>query len=718
MSDRRELFVEIGSEELPAKEVMMAVASVRDTVVSALDEARLGHGEAQIFATPRRLVVVVPDVEARQQDLTKDIAGPPVRAAFKDGVPTKAAEGFAKGLGLKVDDLVRRETPKGEYLYAVVEEKGQAATAILPAILSKAIGAIPFKRSMRWGTGDATFARPLQWIVALFGGEVVRFSYGDVEAGRQSRGHRFLAPSAFDVESASQWRAQLETRFVVPDVAQRKALILEGARKLAEGAGGVIRDDDALVDEIVQLVEYPVPMLGKFDQAFLEIPQEVLISEMREHQRYLSVVDAQGKLQSSFVVVANTTVEDPRIAIDGYRRVLSARFQDGRFFFSEDQKLPLAGRIDKLKDVQFNRALGSTYEKVERVVKLAFWLAGALNEQLGGAGPRSMTAPADLRALAGLALPEDPSEAFKWKLARAGYLMKADLTTSMVFEFPELQGVMGRAYAEKGGEPADVAEAIEDHYRPRNAGDELPKNVLGALLGLADRLDTITGIFATGKGPTGAADPFGLRRAALGIINILRGRSWHLALGDAITEAIALLGGKRKKEVPEIEQEVGEFFRARLKGLLATGEVTPDVAEAVLAAGADDVVDASLRVGALARLRASPGFEPVAIAFKRVANILREQSPGPVDAGALKHDAERALLAAANETERKVAEAVAARRFDEAFAAIAALRPSVDVFFDAVMVMDPDPAVRAQRLALVAKVQKIFAPLADFTRLS
>lgn len=720
MSDKRELFFEIGAEELPAKEVMMAVSFVRDAVVSGLDEARLSHGAPLVYATPRRLVVVVPDVDAKQEDVVKEVAGPPVKAAFKDGAPTKAAEGFAKGLNLTVADLIKKDTPKGEYLYARVEEKGRAASALLPDILTRAVTGIPFRRSMRWGSGDATFARPLQWIVALFGGEVVRFSYGDVESGRKTRGHRFLAPGGghFEVQNAAQWLSELEKRFVVPDVARRRQMILDGAAKLASSAAGVVRPDEELIDEVVQLVEYPVPMIGNFDQSFLEIPQEVLISEMREHQRYLSIVDASGRLLPSFVVVANTTVEDPKIAIDGYRRVLSARFQDGKFFFTEDQKVPLAERVDRLKEIQFHRALGTTYEKVERVVRMAFWLAGALRAQLGIAGIESFAAPSDLRKLAEKPASTDAAEVFKHQLARAGWLMKADLTTKMVFEFPELQGAMGRAYALKAGESPEIAAAIEEHYMPRNAGDALPRGALGALLGMADRLDTICGIFATGKGPTGAADPFGLRRAALGTLNVLRDRGWHVSLSEAVQEAIRLLGNRAKKPVAEIEQEISEFFRTRLKGLISTGDVTSDVAEAVLSAGSDDAVDAGLRAEALAKLRKSPDFEPVAIAFRRVANILRDQKPGTLENNALKHDAERALLAAAESTDRAVASAIASRDFAAAFAAIAAMRPAVDRLFDAVMVMDPDAAVRANRLALVARVQRIFAPLADFTKLS
>lgn len=723
---KAELFVEIGSEEIPAGEVMMAVEFLRDAIVSGLDTLRLEHGPAEIYATPRRLAVVVPDVDVAQPDVTKEVAGPPVSVAFRDGQPTKAAEGFARGLGLGVDQLVRRETKKGEYLYAVVEEKGGPAAELLPPILAEALRKIPFKRTMRWGDGDASFVRPLQWIVALLGDTLLDVRFGDVVAGRESRGHRFLAPDAFVVTGGAAWRAELESRKVIADVAARRARIVEGAAGLAATVGGRLRADEGLIDEVTQLVEFPVPMLCRFDDRYLDIPAEVLISEMREHQRYLALVDEAGRLLPHFVVIGNTTVRDEAVVRSGYQRVLSARFADGIFFFEEDKKTPLAERFDALADMQFTRALGSLRDKAERSLALAFELAAAiegLSPSVSGPTGSALTAVVEagavgIRALAAESAPEDPALSWWWTLARAGVLMKGDLLTRMVFEFPELQGVMGRAYAQAAGEPAAVAAAIEDHYRPRNAGDGLPESDHGALLGLADRLDTIVGIFATGKGPTGAADPFGLRRAALGVIHLLRGRAWHCSLTTAVRFAIEALGDKAKRPADEIETEVLDFVRGRLRGVL-TGEGVPtDVAEAALAAGHDDVVDAAARAHALAALRASPDFEPIGVAFKRVANILKGQTVGEGDPSALSEPAEKALLAAAEIAETKVRQALETRAFDQAFGAFAELRPAVDALFDAVMVMDPNPELRDRRVALVGRVHRVLAPLADFTRLS
>jgi glycyl-tRNA synthetase len=708
---KRELFFELGCEEIPAGEVMPAVMALRDGIVQRLAELRLGHDEPRIFATPRRLVVVIPDVPDRQEDVTREVAGPPVKAAFKDGQPTKAAEGFAKQQGLTVDKLLRRETPKGEYLYAVVQEKGKPTATLLPQAISEVIAAIPFKRTMRWGTGEATFSRPLVWICALFGEEVLPVEYAGVRAGRTSRGHRFLAPEEFEVRSASEWLGELEKRFVIADVQKRRTKIIELAEAAAMEVGGRIRRDEALIDEITQLVEYPVPRVGKFDPRFLEIPKEVLISEMQHHQRYLPVVKPQSEeLLPSFVVVANTAVKSDALAgsLDGYRRVLTARFEDGAFFFSEDQKTKLYDRIDRLKSVTFHRALGSIYEKVERVVRMSFELAAMLD--------KISTAPSNLRAFADAPMPAEA--AWAWKLARAGYLAKADLTTMMVYEFPELQGVIGSEYAKRNGESTEVVAAIEDHYRPRTAEDSLPETEHGAIVGLADRFDTIAGIFATGKGPTGSADPFGLRRACLAIVNVLCTRGWHLSLSTAIEDSLRLIGSKRTKDEAEVKAEITDFFRGRQRSFLIDEGIPADVAEAVLSAGHDDVANARACARALASLRKSKDFEPVAITFKRVANILKDAKVEAVDPAKFIHDAERKLHGMTREVSGRVARAIEKRDFAAAIATIADLRPVVDQFFIDVMVMDDDLTIRKNRIALVGEAHRIFAPLADFTKLS
>jgi glycyl-tRNA synthetase len=678
---KAELFVEIGSEELPAGEVMNAVRWVESKVVASLKELGIPHGAPRVYGTPRRIAVVIPDVPDRQDDRTVEHSGPPTKSG--DTAATK----FAEKLGLKLDQLQKRETKKGEYWFGVVAEKGKATISLLSKVVRDAIATIEFKRSMRWSSESETYSRPISWITVLFDGRRVPVTYAGVRSGRTSRGHRFLAPHEFKVDGAAQWEADLRLRKVIADPVKRREAIVEGARKLAAKAGGELREDESLLDEISQLVENPVPLLGHFDPRFLEIPDEVLISEMQHHQRYLPIVDAKGKLLPNFVVVANTTVVDEKVSLDGYRRVLTARFEDGAFFFKEDQKKPLASRIDALKTIRFHRDLGSVHDKVQRATEVARWLAQEVESKV------------DLGAL-----------------SHAASLMKADLTTHMVFEFPELQGVIGAEYAARGGEPEEIATAIREHYLPRGAEDQLPTGDLGAILGMADRLDSIAGIFGIGKGPTGSADPFGLRRASNGIIAIVRHRGWHVSLSKAIESALRELGPLAKKERSAIIEEVSEFFRARLKGV-ATGEGVPtDVAEAVLSAGYDDLVDVLARAQALAQLKKSPDFEPIAVTFKRVANILKQA--GEVSAADGSSFPGEPLFDAVERVAGIVRAATEARDFAKAFGAIAELRPAVADFFERVMVLDPDPAVRASRVALLARVQRLFAPLADFTKLS
>ncbi len=705
-----ELFVELGCEELPAGEVMPALEALKQGIVDRLAAARLVHGAVRTWATPRRLVVAIDQVPPQQADRTVEVAGPPVKAAFKDGKPTPAAQGFAKGQGVAVEDLITKSTPKGDYLYALVREVGRPTADLLPAMIAEAIAAIPFKKSMRWGTGEVAFSRPLAWLVALLGDQVLPVSYAGITASNQSRGHRFLAPESFEIRSASEWVAEMEKRHVVADVAERRRLIVAGANAQAASVGGQIQQNEALIDEITQLVEAPFPLITHFDPRFLEIPHDVLTSEMKQHQRYLPVVSADGHLLPYFVVVANTAVEVPEVSLGGYRRVLTARFEDGAFFYREDLKTPLFARAEKLKEVRFHRALGTTWEKVERVARLAFGLAEALRNQIGAT---DLVVPADPYGLASGA--SDGSLA--WSLARAAYLVKADLTAHMVYEFPELQGVIGAEYALKNGELREVAKAIEEHYLPKGQGTP-PEGLLGALLGMADRLDTLAGIFATGKGPTGNADPYGLRRAALGVLAILRHRGWHLSLKEALGQALALIGDKRTRELSEIEAELIEFVRTRAKGVLVGEGIAVDVAEAVLVAGSDDWVDAAHRARALMDLRQKPEFEPVAMSFKRVANILKGQTTEPLSPKQLEHPAEQHLYRESEIVAAKVRAAAALRDFPAAMAGTGELLPAVASFFDAVMVMDEDLAVRGRRLALLAQVQQIFAPLADFTKLS
>ncbi|MEE2903510.1 MAG: glycine--tRNA ligase subunit beta [Myxococcota bacterium] len=690
MTNKAELLLEIGCEEIPADQVLMAVSSIQKKLEAFFLEARLSFETSKIYATPRRLTVAFTEVQTKQEDIVSEVSGPPAKAAYRDGVPTKAAEGFARGLGLTVDDLTVKETPKGEYVFATKQERGRPTKDLLPDAIIQALSKIPFKKVMRWGHVSTPFIRPIQWITCVLGGELVPFEFADVRAGSISYGHRFLSPEAFQVSSETEYVTELRQRHVLADVAERRELIVKQATELAATVGGKLRDDDELLDEVAQLVEKPFGMLCDFDSKYLDIPQEVLISEMQEHQRYLPLIDEAGKLLPNFIVIGNMDVTNPAVVKDGYQRVLTARFSDGVFFFEEDKKKSLESRVDALKKVQYHRALGSIYEKVERIQKLA----QNLNEALG-----------------------DIADAER--LSRAALLCKTDLVTNMVFEFPELQGIMGHAYAVHDGEADDVALAIEEHYMPRNAQDDLPSADLGALVGLADRLDTLVGIFATGKGPTGAADPYGLRRAVIAIINILKARDWHLSFGQMTTIALDLLEDRlKKKSKSDVFNEVTEFFEGRLRGLLTSQGLPKDVVDAVIAARSTEPSDVEARATALAGLKSSADFEPISVAFKRVSNILKGKSFEKGDMELLTSDAELALIQSVADATEQVAKHAESRKFDEAFSVLATLRPTVDTFFDQVMVMDEDINVRNARLTLLGKLGDIFRPLADFTRLN
>ncbi|ATB40820.1 glycine--tRNA ligase subunit beta [Cystobacter fuscus] len=692
-----ELLLEIGAEEIPASFILPALEDLKRIITERAAEARLQLGEVRTYGTPRRLAVWVKGVAERGEDITREVLGPSVKAAFdKDGKPTKAAEKFAESQKVAVDALLRVQTPKGEYLGAKVEEKGRPAADILKDILHAAVHGISFRKTMRWGDVDQAFARPVQWVVALLGGEVLPVVLGDVKSGRTTYGHRFLSPAAIELARPSDYEAALEKANVVPDFSKRRASVLEKVRAAAQQSGGKLLEDESLVDQVTNLVELPNPVVGSFEERHLDLPPEVLVQEMKSHQRYFSVVDANGKLLPRFIAVSNTPVRDVNLSLRGYQRVLRSRLADGRFFFDEDRKTPLEARTEKLARVVWQGQLGSYAEKVARMrslaVKLAAWT--------GHGGLQST-------------------------IERAATLSKADLVTGMVGEFPELQGVMGREYARASGEPEAVALAIFEHYLPRSAEDSLPTQDAGALVGLADRLDTLCGIFAIGKGPSGAADPFALRRACLTTIRIVLDRGYRFSLSQAVDAALEQLAPKlanvkRKAGEPAAREQVLEFFRGRLKALW-TEQYRTDVVEAVLAAGYDDLVSAHKRLRALASIVGQADFAPLAVAFKRVVNIVEKQgkdvSRGGVDSQRFTDDAERQLHSAFVQARTRVGDRVKADDFSGALQEITGLKPTVDTFFDKVMVMAEDRDLRENRIRLLTEVGTLFNQVADFSKI-
>jgi glycyl-tRNA synthetase beta chain len=687
----RDLLLEIGTEEIPAAFFPAALHDLRDLLVRGLDGARLAHGEPRIYGTPRRLAVLVPAVVEAQPTVTRTEIGPPVKHAFEaDGTPKKAALSFAEKTGVPVEKLSRVEQPKGVYLAATVEEKGHPAAEVLPELLLHAVQSLPWKKSMRWGDGEVAFARPVHWILARFGTEVVPFTFGDVTSGGFTRGHRFLAPNRIDVPTPADYVETLRRAEVIVDPAERRAAVLAAAEAGAAEAGGRLLPDDDLLDQVTFLVERPSPIVGHFDEGYLDLPREVLVSEMRGHQKYFSVTAPDGSLLPAFVAIANTPVKDPALARRGFERVLSARLADGRFFYDEDRKQPLAAFVDRLKKVTFQHKLGSSYEKMERFRALAVRLAGKL-----GLEPPAIEA-----------------------IERAATLCKADLVTGMVGEFPELQGVMGREYARASGEPEAVARAIYEHYLPRGQGGELPTADEGAVLGIADRIDTICGIFGIGKPPTGAADPFGLRRAALGIIHVTLGRRYRYDLPKLVDRALGQLEPKLVLPLPEVRAQVLEFFRGRLKSLWSE-EHPAEVVEAVLAAGFGDLVAARDRLAAVDRMLGDEGFRALAEGFSRT-NIVEKAKAipaGDVDPELFAKEAERLLFKSFLSTRHGVEEKLARDEYGPALQDFVGLREPLDRFFNDVMVMEEDPRVRDNRLRLLAEIRDLFGKVADFGRM-
>jgi glycyl-tRNA synthetase beta chain len=700
-----ELLFEIGLEEIPARMIASAEKELAERLKNLLVSEKLLLADAIVrsFATPRRLAVTVSDVLERQQDVTEQLTGPAWKVAFKDDQPTPAAHAFAKKAGVPVEGLVKQTTPKGEYVSATVTKAGRSAAEILAEKVPAELGKIYWAKSMYWRPGKPErFVRPVRWMVALLDSTVVPVEFGGKTAGRLTYGHRVLhGESPVTIAAPAEYVAKLEAAYVVADVSKRRERIrkaLDHVTRTVEGARW--RDDEPLVETVTQLTEWPSVVLGTFEREYLELPDEVLVTVMRDHQKYFAVDDASGRLAPHFLTVLNTQVDVAGEAVirHGNERVLRARFNDARFFWTFDQKTPLAERVELLKAVTFQKDLGSYATKTETNLRLA----GAL---------------ATMVMARGIAVDEAA-------LLTATRLAKADLTAELVKEFTELQGVIGGLYARAEGLGENVAQAIYWQYRPAAADDAIPPTAEGQLLGLADRMATIVDMFALGLEPTGSKDPFALRRAANGVIRILAESGLPLKLSEL--ERLATSPGQNALAETATSAVAG-FFGERLDFYLR--EVmgySYDVAKAVLAAEADDVGDAIARAQALTAVRASDAeghLAAISAAFKRIQNILRQArekgesyDTAPV-ANALIEGEELALFAQFSSIAPEVESLRAARRYAEAFGRIATLRPTVDAFFDKVMVMAPDAALRRNRLSLIAEVAQRFSSIADFSEI-
>ena len=691
MADIRTLAFEIGTEEIPAFDLKRATEQLAELVPASLDAVRIPHGEVAIYTSPRRLIAVVADVAVETEALEEVFRGPAAKIAFDEaGNPTKAAIGFARGKGLDVDALERRDENGTEYVYAVRSVAAQSVAALLPEVLRGIIDGISWPKSCRWGTTREMFSRPVRWLVALLGDEVIPVQYAGLVAGNTTRGHRFLAPGPHTVSCADDLVSVVEGAYVVPTQAAREARIRAGVAA-AEAATGYAAELPAkTLTEVINLSEYPTVMVGTFDEEFLKVPEEIIVDAMLMHQRYFPLYDG-GKLTNKFIIVSNGDPAHEATIVDGNERVVAARLYDAKFFYEEDLKQPLEAYVSRLDEVVFQETLGTMRDKTERVVKLS----------------------ARLVAQAGLA-PEEMHD-----IARAAYLAKADLVTGAVVEFTSVQGIMGSYYATASGEPERVARAIAEHYRPRFSGDAIPTDVVGQVVALADKLDTICGLFAVGASPTGSSDPFALRRAALGVLAILE-TGISINLVEAIDGALIIYREAGLEfDNAVVRREIIDFFITREKVVLRDGGVKADTIDAVLASRIEEPMVLAARARALeaARTEQPDTFADLAIAFAR-ANNLRDQKLGCGYKVADLSEVECALSEAIVVAEEAVATALREDRFADALEALAALRAPVDRFFETTMVMDEDAAVRETRLKLLNRFANVFAHVADFGQMA
>jgi glycyl-tRNA synthetase beta chain len=685
---KKGMLLEIGTEEIPSGFIPRALQGMQEILQKEMELQRVECGEIKVMGAPRRLTLFA-ELEEQQLPLEQQRIGPPKAVAFDpQGKPTKAALGFAQKEGVRVEALEVIETEKGEYLCVRKHEQGRETCAILAEALPRLITAIPFAKSMRWSDLELRFARPIHWILALFDNEVIPFTLENIKSNHFTRGHRFLCPDPFAIKGLKDYLEGLRKACVIVDPEERREMIRKGVQEAAQQAGGKPLETKDLLEEITYLVEYPVAVSGNFAKEYLDLPREVLITAMQQHQRYIPVVNKKGDLLPCFVAVSNIKARAMEVVKKGNERVLRARLADARFFFQEDQKRTLEERVEKLKGVIFQAKLGTSYEKVMRIQALAVKLAGEL-------------APDDTKVV-----------------ARGAFLCKADLTTEMVGEFPQLQGVMGREYALLAGEDKAVAQVIFEHYLPRFAGDELPSSSAGAVVGIADKMDTVVGCFGAGLIPTGTSDPFALRRQTLGIINIILGKGYCLSLRRIIEMGIDLLQGKIERPPQEVRGDCLAFFRGRFVNLLNAQGYPVDLVEAVLAVQCDDLMDAQARVEAVARFWVTPEFTPVAVAFKRVANILKGvDHQGQVDPARFEAPEERDLHDRYRAIEERFSAAIKKGDYEKALAELAKLRLPVDAFFDHCMVMAEDKKVQANRLALLGEIAGLFSQMVDFSRL-
>lgn len=688
--EKRTLAFEIGTEEIPAFDLAGAVKQLSTMVPSLLDDAAIPHGAVKIFSSPRRLIVIAEEIPEATEEKNEVFKGPSAKIAFDaEGNPTKAAQGFARGKGVDPSSLVVEDG----YVYARTHTPSVNVASLLSSVLNKIIHGLSWPRSQRWGVQSEYFTRPVRWIVALFGNEVIDFTFAGLVAGRTTYGHRFLAPGPFEVADADSLVDVVRSASVIPSEAEREQVIREGVAKAEAETGFTAVLHPKTLVEVINLAEYPTVLVGTFDEEFLKVPEEIIVDAMLVHQRYFPLYDKDGKLTNRFIVVSNGDPACAETIVDGNERVVRARLYDAKFFYDEDLKQPLESYVDHLGEVVFQEKLGTMLDKTNRIQRLADHLA----EDAGLAG-------------------QDLSD-----VERAARLCKADLVTSAVVEFTSVQGVMGSYYAAASGETAQVAQAIEQHYRPRFAGDEAPDTVVGKIVAIADKLDTVCGLFAVGQGPTGSSDPFALRRSAIGIVAMLSGKdAVEVSLVAAIDAALASYAQQGIEfDTDAVRRDVIEFFITRTKVMMRDAGNSIDAIDAVLSAGIQEPVELINRVSALeaARSEQPEVFEDLATAYARANNLCDSKLGTEVNEGLLS-EVEQALVSAVGQAESNVASALENNNYAAALSELAALRKPIDLFFENTMVMDEDQTLRENRLRLLNSFVAVFANVADFALLS
>ena len=687
----KELLFEIGTEEIPAGYIQPACTFMAKRLGQQLNELGLRHGTISTTGTPRRLILSIMDIQEQQDDRREEHIGPARKVAFDiNGKPGKAAMGFAHSRGMTIEELQTITTDKGEYLLAIEEVKGDKTSTLLPDILTQLILDIPFPKSMHWADFSLSFARPIQWLLAIYNKGIVDLGVADIKSSNKTCGHRFMAPEFFPVRNLENYREELEKRFVISDLEKRRQMVMKTVREAVANRGNnsgyTPLLDDKLIDTVTNLVEIPWGVCGSFDKKFLQLPGEVLITSMCEHQKYFPVVDEKEELQPLFVAVNNTRINDQKTAVNGHERVLRARLEDALFFFNKDKKQKLSARMDDLSGIIFHQKLGTMAEKSKRITKLAGWLAETL-------------------------VPEIRMDAI-----RAAQLAKTDLLTEMVGEFPSLQGIIGREYALLDGEKKEVATAIAEHYMPIRADSTLPETQTGAIVGIADRIDTLAGCFAIGEKPTGNKDSFGLRRQAIGLINIIRGQGFFLSLGDLIGQAMDNYQDNMVADAAVVE-ELLDFIHLRFKNELISSGQDQAVVEAAATRGVDDIVDCMQRIEALANIRSRDSFIILAGSFKRIRNITRDNRATEVQTELLCEKAEKELYRVTTHVRDTALSLIDKQLYDQALEVFLEMKKPVDTFFDEVMVMSENENLRRNRLNLLSVLRELIMRIGDISKM-